>query len=96
MTTYDAYLVCYDIASPRRLRRVARLMEGVGTRVQRSVFVCRLSAAQRRRLEARLHHLLDLDSDAVSLYKLCTRCEAGSAHLGTAFTAAPVPVCVVA
>ncbi|MDR0535374.1 MAG: CRISPR-associated endonuclease Cas2, partial [Puniceicoccales bacterium] len=31
------YLVCYDIANPKRLRRVARLLEGFGTRLQYSV-----------------------------------------------------------
>ena len=35
------YLVAYDIADPRRLRRVARLMERRATRCQKSVFLFR-------------------------------------------------------
>lgn len=37
------YLVAYDIRDDRRLRSVATCMEGYGTRVQYSVFVCDLS-----------------------------------------------------
>ena len=37
------FLVAYDISSPKRLRKVAKLMELYGTRVQRSVFECQLS-----------------------------------------------------
>jgi len=37
------YLVAYDIRDDRRLRSVAGCMEGYGTRIQYSVFVCDLS-----------------------------------------------------
>lgn len=57
------YVVAYDIAAPRRWRKVFRIMEGYGVWVQLSVFQCRLS---RRRhielklaLEAVIHHAED-------------------------------------
>ena len=37
------FLVAYDIRDDRRLRSVASCMEGYGTRIQYSVFVCDLS-----------------------------------------------------
>lgn len=37
------YLVAYDIREDRRLRNVATCMEGYGTRIQYSVFICDLS-----------------------------------------------------
>jgi hypothetical protein len=37
------YLVAYDIRDDRRLRSIAGCMEGYGTRIQYSVFVCDLS-----------------------------------------------------
>jgi CRISPR-associated protein Cas2 len=37
------YLVAYDIREDRRLRAIAGCMEGYGTRIQYSVFVCDLS-----------------------------------------------------
>lgn len=49
------YIVTYDIADPKRWRRVFRLMEGFGDWLQLSVFQCRLSA----RRHAELVHLLD-------------------------------------
>ena len=41
------YLVAYDIRDDRRLRSIATCMEGYGTRVQYSVFVCDLSERER-------------------------------------------------
>lgn len=92
---YDTYLICYDIADTKRLRRVARLMETYGTRVQRSVFVCRLKPGDRDRLERRLGRLICPETDAVSLYRVCRRCEESAVYLGTAFGAEPVPACVI-
>jgi len=36
------YLVSYDISNPKRLRKVARSLEGFGVRLQYSVFECPL------------------------------------------------------
>jgi len=43
-------LVCYDVSTEskegrRRLHRVARVCEGIGQRVQKSVFECQLESA---------------------------------------------------
>ena len=52
-------LVCYDVntetsAGRRRLRRVAKVCESTGQRVQKSVFECQLDVAQFETLEGRL------------------------------------------
>ena len=49
------YIVSYDIADPKRWRRVFRTMKGYGEWLQLSVFQCRLS----RRRHAELVTLLD-------------------------------------
>lgn len=49
------FIVCYDIADPKRWRRVFKLMRGYGEWVQLSVFQCRLSP----RRQAELHALID-------------------------------------
>ncbi len=36
------HLIAYDIASGRRLRRIARICEDYGMRVEKSVFECNL------------------------------------------------------
>ncbi len=66
-------LVCYDIADPRRLRRVAREMENFGTRVQRSVFECYLDEQRLCELQHRLARALDIRADKVRYYTLCGR-----------------------
>lgn len=60
-----AYLVCYDVAHPDRLRRVYRVMRGYGDHLQYSVFHCVLSARQRATLEATLRDVIHADEDQV-------------------------------
>jgi len=70
----DTYLVAYDIAHPKRLRKVARVCEDFGLRRQFSVFFCRLSAVDLVRLRSRLYDVIDLDSDQILFVPLCHRC----------------------
>lgn len=68
-------LVAYDIntetqAGERRLRRVAKICEGFGHRVQKSVFECVVSPADNVRLVADLAAAIDPRTDSVLLYRL--------------------------
>lgn len=68
-------LVCYDVntedrAGRRRLRRVAKICESVGQRVQKSVFECRVDLAQMERTERRLLDVIDLEHDCLRLYRM--------------------------
>jgi CRISPR-associated protein Cas2 len=68
-------IVCYDVntedrAGRRRLRRVARVCEGTGQRVQKSVFECQVTLAQMEELERRLIDEIDLDTDNLRLYRM--------------------------
>jgi CRISPR-associated protein Cas2 len=68
-------IVCYDVntedrAGRRRLRRVARVCESTGQRVQKSVFECQVTLAQMEDLERRLLAEVDLDCDCLRLYRL--------------------------
>lgn len=65
------YIVCYDISDPKRLRRVARIMEGYGERVQLSVFECPLDAPRYRAMKARIRRVIDPEQDRVRYYRLC-------------------------
>ncbi|RME69710.1 MAG: CRISPR-associated endonuclease Cas2 [Verrucomicrobia bacterium] len=64
------YLVSYDIADPRRLRRVARIVEGFGVRLQYSVFECALDDTRLARLKAALHPELNHEEDQVLFVSL--------------------------
>ena len=68
-------IVCYDVntedrAGRRRLRRVAKVCEGRGQRVQKSVFECQVDLAQMEDLERRLLAEINLDHDCLRLYRL--------------------------
>lgn len=68
-------IVCYDVntetrAGRRRLRRVAKVCESTGQRVQKSVFECQVDLMQMEELERRLLAEIDLQEDCLRLYRL--------------------------
>jgi CRISPR-associated protein Cas2 len=67
------YLIAYDIRDEKRLRRVARNLEGYGTRVQYSVFRCRLTERSLERLRWELSQILDTCDDLM-IVALCDHC----------------------
>ncbi len=64
------YLFAYDVADPRRLARVARLLERRATRCQKSVFLFRGDGSAVLRLLDELTPLLDVRQDVVQAWKL--------------------------
>ena len=68
-------VVCYDVstettAGRKRLRRVAKVCEGVGQRVQKSVFECQLDLMQYEELERRLLREINQAEDNLRVYRL--------------------------
>jgi CRISPR-associated protein Cas2 len=68
-------IVCYDVNTEdkpgrRRLRRVAKICEATGQRVQKSVFECQVDLARMEALERRLLEAIDVDRDCLRLYRL--------------------------
>ena len=68
-------IVCYDVntetsAGRRRLRRIAKVCEGMGQRVQKSVFECQVTLAEYEQLERRLLAEVSLTDDCLRLYRL--------------------------
>lgn len=59
------YLVGYDISDPKRLRQVARVIEGFGNRVQYSFFHCFLSQRQKKRMREMLAKVIREGEDQV-------------------------------
>lgn len=59
------YLICYDIADPKRLRQVAKTCEAYGTRLQLSVFECFLDNLALQKLKTRLAEILHHEEDQV-------------------------------
>jgi len=61
----NSYLVCYDIADDKRLRRVFKIMRGYGDHLQLSVFECQLTRMDLARLEAELSEVIHHEQDQV-------------------------------
>jgi len=68
-------LVTYDVstetrAGRRRLRRVAKVCQDYGQRVQKSVFECKVDKATYELLEKQLLDEIDQNEDNLRLYRL--------------------------
>jgi CRISPR-associated protein Cas2 len=64
------YLVAYDIRDDRRLRSIAGCMEGYGTRIQYSVFVCDLSDQEKTIMRGDIEALMKSSEDSVMVIDL--------------------------
>ena len=76
-------LVTYDVsteaaAGRKRLRRIAKICESVGQRVQKSVFECQVNQLQYEELERKLLAEMDQEEDNLRLYRLT---EHSAAHV---------------
>lgn len=68
-------VITYDVntksmAGEKRLRKVAKICERYGIRVQNSVFEVLVSAAEATELKAELRKAIDIDKDSIRFYKL--------------------------
>jgi CRISPR-associated protein Cas2 len=80
-------LITYDVATAteggtRRLRRVARVCENYGQRVQNSVFECKVDPAQFVELRGKLEAIIDPAHDSLRYYHLGTNWERRVDHVG--------------
>ena len=66
----NVYLVCYDVADDKRLRRTFKKMCGFGDPVQYSVFRCELSPTERQLMKEALWDILNWGQDRVMLVDL--------------------------
>ena len=67
------YLVAYDIRDEARLRKVAKHLKGYGSRLQYSLFRCRMTNRQAERLRWEMTQILRKE-DAFLLISLCQNC----------------------
>lgn len=67
------HLVSYDVRDPKRLRKVAKLLEGYGHRVQLSVFRIRMNRQSLEKLRWELSEIMTLEDDLLVI-PLCERC----------------------
>ena len=66
-------LIVYDIADPRRLQKIAKILEDFGQRMQKSVFEARLNPARLQSLAVRLCAVAEAE-DGIKIFRLCEAC----------------------
>ena len=86
------WLIAYDIADPKRWRKVFRLLKSYGAPVQLSVFECRISNSQRQKLWSSMQHIVHSDEDKVLCYPVCGQCERRIMSLGNSKRSEKLPV----
>lgn len=64
------YLIAYDIREPTRLRRICKLMEAHGDRLQYSVFICDLTRTELIHLRADGEQIMNMTKDSVVIVDL--------------------------
>ncbi|RJO77694.1 CRISPR-associated endonuclease Cas2 [Nocardia panacis] len=85
-------LITYDVETTtpegaQRLRRVAKICEGYGHRVQKSVFEITCTPTTRLQLEAALTRTINHTRDSIRVYQLDRGAFSAAHHLGAAIEA---------
>lgn len=78
----NLFLICYDVASPKRLYRVHKFLLGYKVGGQKSFFECWLTPAELRTVRSGLLARLDLKKDRAHIFQLDPRMSCR--HLGAA------------
>lgn len=86
------FLIAYDIASPQRLRRVARVLERDGIRCQKSVFIVSGSLDFVQRLLDEIEVLISVRHDIVQAWQLANGGPAEGVYRGSATEVTPTAV----
>ena len=68
------YVICYDITEPKRWRKVYKLVNGYGRRLQYTVSSGRLTPRRQEKLRWGLEKLMEAE-DRLLILSLCEACE---------------------
>lgn len=80
-------LITYDVCTissggKKRLRRVAKVCQNYGQRVQNSVFECIVDSAQFATLKIKLADIIDEEKDSLRFYQLGNNYKTKVDHIG--------------
>jgi len=67
-------IASYDISSPLRLSRVAKVMKDYGERVLKSIFECTLDEEMYKAMKKEIEDLIEREEDSVRYYFVCGKC----------------------
>lgn len=67
-------IVAYDIADPRRLTKIAKIMKDYGSRVQKSIFEVSARGGVFDELRRRVEEIIIPEEDGVKYFPVCEKC----------------------
>ncbi|GAA0451862.1 CRISPR-associated endonuclease Cas2 [Alkalibacillus silvisoli] len=79
--TYDVSTI--DPAGIKRLRRVAKVCQDYGLRVQNSVFECIVNSTELKQLKYKLTDIINEEEDSLRFYNLGENYKSKVVHIGT-------------
>jgi CRISPR-associated protein Cas2 len=68
------WLISYDVRDAKRLRKVAKFLEGYGERLQYSLFTVYVTDRDLQKMKWEITKILDKE-DSILYFKFCKNCE---------------------
>lgn len=70
----NIYLITYDVADPKRLKKIHSYLKDIGHPMQKSVFECDFNNVELKKLINVVNNNLNYRDDSVRIYRLCQWC----------------------
>ncbi len=67
-------IVAYDIADPRRLAKIAKIMSDYGSRVQKSIFELSVKGRVFEEMRRQVEETIIPEEDGVKYFPVCEKC----------------------
>lgn len=67
-------LITYDITDHKRLIKLNKFLKDYGFNTQKSVFECNIDDADMKAIRDYCREYLDLETDSVRIYRICSGC----------------------
>lgn len=91
MGVHTIWLVSYDIADPKRLRRVEKAIAAVGVRLHYSVFQCELQVDELHALQERIASIIDAQKDGIQYIPWCVADRKTTRYIGEPLNPTEIP-----
>jgi len=75
-------IIAYDIAHPKRLTRVAKIIMDYGYRVQKSIFEVTVDDRRFIEMKSRIDDVIEPAEDGVKFFPLCEKCAGTLENIG--------------
>ena len=75
------YVISYDISDNKRRQKTSQMLEGMGERVQESVFECKFPTDKLKTVIKQLSEVIE-EEDNIRIYPLCEDCYSKAVGVG--------------